>query len=53
VLGDDPSAGPELDGIVGLLEAAARDGDRVSIDALLARAVPGFSPALRPWDIKV
>jgi len=35
------------------LEEAARQGDRVAIDALLGEAVPGFMPAPRPWDVRV
>jgi FlaA1/EpsC-like NDP-sugar epimerase len=53
VVGADAATGCDLDRIVSRLEEAARAGDRVSIDALLAEAVPGFRPAARPWDVKV
>jgi FlaA1/EpsC-like NDP-sugar epimerase len=53
VVGADAASGRDLDRIVSRLEEAARMGDRVSIDALLAEAVPGFSPAVRPWDVTV
>ncbi len=53
VVGADAATGRDLDGIVSRLEEAARAGDRVSIDALLVEAVPGFNPAVRPWDVKV
>ena len=53
VVGADAAAGIDLDGLVTRLEQAAHTGDRVSIDALLCEAVPGFTPAVRPWDVKV
>ena len=53
VVGPDASTGPDLDRLISQLEQAALQGDRVSIDALLGEAVPGFTPAVRPWDVKV
>jgi hypothetical protein len=53
VVGPDAAAGRDLDRIVRRLEEAALQGDRVSIDSLLAEVVPGFKPAVRPWDVNV
>jgi len=53
VVGQDTLAGPDLDRLVSQLHEAALKGDRVSIDALLCEAVPGFTPANRPWDVRV
>ena len=53
VVGQDELRGDVLDRLIDQLGQAARRGDRVSIDALLREAVPGFNPAERPWDIRV
>jgi hypothetical protein len=42
-----------LEGLIDQLDAAAREGDLVSIDHLLEQALPGFTPSGRPWHIKV
>jgi FlaA1/EpsC-like NDP-sugar epimerase len=53
VVGGDGSTAADLDALVRRLDEAARQGDRVSIDALLRQGAPGFTPAARPWDVKV
>ena len=53
VVGQDELGGAVLDALIDRLGDAAQRGDRVSIDALLGEAVPGFHPAGRPWDIQV
>jgi FlaA1/EpsC-like NDP-sugar epimerase len=44
VMGDDIATVNDLDGIIARLATAARGGDREVIDALLRRAIPGFTP---------
>jgi len=53
VVGQDELGGDVLERLIDELGQAARRGDRVSIDALLREAVPGFHPAERLWDIRV
>ena len=53
VAGADVSISMDLDSLVRRLGEAASMGDRVAIDALLGEAVPGFTPAPRPWDVRV
>jgi len=53
VIGPDVLLGRDLDALIGELERAACQGDRVTIDALFAEAIPGFVPAPRPWDVGV
>ena len=53
VVGQEPLSGAALDRLIDQLHDAARQGDRVAIDALFAEAVPGFHPAGRPWDVRV
>jgi FlaA1/EpsC-like NDP-sugar epimerase len=53
VVGRDVLLTRDLNTLVGDLERAARQGDRVSIDALFVEAIPGFVPPQRPWDVGV
>jgi FlaA1/EpsC-like NDP-sugar epimerase len=53
VVGPDGASESNLDRIVDDLWHAATGGDRVAIDALLAEVVPGFTPATRPWDVRI
>jgi FlaA1/EpsC-like NDP-sugar epimerase len=53
VVGTDPCAVAGLDSLIDRLEHAARGSDRVAIDELLIAAIPGFTPARRPWHVQL
>ena len=53
VIGPDACVAPDLDAIVGQLEEAARQGDRMAIDSLLRQTIPGFISHGRLRDVTV